>query len=58
MTWAPGPAASFDRLLDYVDEKLPAVAEHLDAARADVLAFTGLPKNAWVQISLNNLPDA
>ena len=42
--------AQFDRLLDYVSEKLPAVAEHLDAARADLLAFTAFPKDVWVQI--------
>ena len=42
--------AQFERLLDYVSEKLPDVAEHLDAARADVLAFTGFPKDVWVQI--------
>ena len=36
--------AQFDRLLDYVSEKLPAVAEHLDAARADLLAFTASPR--------------
>lgn len=42
--------AQFDRLLDYVGEKLPAVAEHLDAARADLLAFTAFPKDVWVQI--------
>ncbi|MBD4430642.1 IS256-like element ISMlu1 family transposase, partial [Xanthomonas citri pv. citri] len=35
--------AQFDRLLDYVSEKLPAVAEHLDGARADILAFTTFP---------------
>lgn len=46
--------AQFERLLDYVSEKLPAVAEHLDAARADVLAFTGFPKDVWVQIWSNN----
>src|SRR5699024_7380422 len=46
--------AQFERLLDYVGEKLPAVAEHLDAARADVLAFTGFPKDVWVQIWSNN----
>lgn len=46
--------AQFDRLLDYVGEKLPAVAEHLDAARADLLAFTAFPKNVWVQIWSNN----
>ena len=46
--------AQFERLLDYVGEKLPAVAEHLDAARADLLAFTGFPKDVWVQIWSNN----
>lgn len=46
--------AQFERLLDYVSEKLPDVAEHLDAARADVLAFTGFPKDVWVQIWSNN----
>ena len=35
--------AQFDRLLDYVEEKLPDAFEHLDAARADILAFTGFP---------------
>ena len=42
--------AQFERLLDYVSEKLSAVAEHLDAARADLLAFTAFPKDLWVQI--------
>ena len=46
--------AQFDRLLDYTSDKLPAVAEHLDAARADVLAFTGFPKDVWTQIWSNN----
>lgn len=46
--------AQFDRLLDYVTGKLPAVAEHLDAARADILAFTGFPKDVWSQIWSNN----
>ncbi|WP_462419087.1 IS256 family transposase [Kytococcus sp. Marseille-QA3725] len=46
--------AQFERLLDYVSEKLPAVAEHLDAARADLLAFTAFPKDVWVQIWSNN----
>ena len=46
--------AQFERLLDYVSEKLSDVAEHLDAARADVLAFTGFPKDVWVQIWSNN----
>ncbi|GAA3587982.1 MULTISPECIES: IS256 family transposase [Pseudonocardiaceae] len=46
--------AQFDRLLDYVDEKLPAVADHLGQARADLLAFTTFPKDVWVQIWSNN----
>jgi transposase-like protein len=46
--------AQFDRTLDYVTEKLPKVAEHLDAARADILAFTSFPKDLWQQIWSNN----
>jgi putative transposase len=46
--------AQFDRVLDAVTEKLPRVAAHLDAARADVLAFTGFPKEIWRQIWSNN----
>ncbi|NTW42629.1 MAG: IS256 family transposase [Cellulomonadaceae bacterium] len=47
-------AAQFDKLLDAVTDKLPAVAEHLDGARADVLAFTVFPKDLWRQIWSNN----
>ena len=36
--------AQFDKLLDTVTDTLPAVAEHLDADRADILAFTSFPK--------------
>ena len=46
--------AQFDRLLDYVSGKLPTVAEHLDAARADILAFTTFPKDVWTQVWSNN----
>ena len=46
--------AQFDRLLDYVEGKLPQVHDHLDAARADILAFTGFPKDVWSQIWSNN----
>jgi putative transposase len=46
--------AQFDRVLDALGEKLPAVAEHLDGARADVLAFTAFPKEVWRQIWSNN----
>jgi putative transposase len=46
--------AQFDRVLDTLSEKLPPVAQHLDAARTDVLAFTGFPKAIWRQIWSNN----
>src|SRR5512133_2813782 len=46
--------SQFDRILDALDDKLPAVAQHLDAARADILAFTAFPKAAWRQIWSNN----
>ena len=46
--------AQFDRVLDALTEKLPAVAEHLDTARADILAFTVFPKDIWRQVWSNN----
>ena len=46
--------AQFDRVVEALGEKLPAVAEHLDAARADILAFTAFPKEIWRQIWSNN----
>ena len=46
--------AQFDRLLDYVGDKLPEAHDHLDAARADILAFTGFPTAVWTQIWSNN----
>lgn len=46
--------AQYDKLLDLVADKLPAVHEHLDAARADLLAFTAFPKAIWRQIWSNN----
>ena len=46
--------AQFDRVLDALTDKLPKVAEHLEAARADVLAFTAFPKEVWRQIWSNN----
>jgi putative transposase len=44
----------YDRVLDALSHKLPQVAEHLDAARADVLAFSAFPKEIWRQIWSNN----
>ena len=46
--------AQYDRVLDALTDKLPQVADHLDAARADVLAFTAFPKEIWRQIWSNN----
>jgi putative transposase len=46
--------AQFDKLLDTVTGPLPAVAEHLDQARADILAFTSFPKEIWRQVWSNN----
>ena len=50
----PAVHAQFNRLLDYVDHKLPDVHQHLDRAREDILAFTGFPKDVWTQIWSNN----
>ena len=46
--------AQFDKLLDAVETKLPDVHAHLDAARADVLAFATFPKGLWRQVWSNN----
>jgi transposase-like protein len=46
--------AQFDRVVDTLADKLPAVAEHLEAARPDILAFTAFPKEIWRQIWSNN----
>ena len=46
--------AQFDRILDALDGKLPVVAEHLETARADILAFTAFPYEVWRQIWSNN----
>ena len=46
--------AQYDKMLDALAEKLPEVVDHLDQARADVLAFTAFPKEIWRQIWSNN----
>jgi putative transposase len=46
--------AQFDRVVDALTEKLPAVADHLEDARTDILAFTAFPKEIWRQIWSNN----
>ena len=46
--------AQYDRVIDALSVKLPKVADHLDGARSDLLAFTALPKQIWRQIWSNN----
>ena len=51
---AESVVAQYDRVLDALADKLPKVAEQLDAARAELLAFTAFPKQIWRQIWSNN----
>jgi putative transposase len=46
--------AQFDRIVAALADKLPAVADHLEDARPDILAFTTYPKELWRQIWSNN----
>ena len=46
--------AQFGRVVEGLEVKFPAAAAHLDAARADLLAFTGFPREVWRQIWSNN----
>ncbi len=50
----PSVHAQFDRVIAALADKLPAVADHLEGARADILAFTAFPKEIWRQIWSNN----
>jgi putative transposase len=45
---------SIDRILEALAEKLPKVADHLEAAREEILAFTAFPKGLWRQVWSNN----
>ena len=51
---AKAVAAQFDRVITALGEKLPVVADHLDEARDELLAFTAFPKEIWRQIWSNN----
>jgi putative transposase len=44
----------FGRIVDALTTKLPTVADHLEAARPDILAFTSFPKEVRLQIWSNN----
>ena len=50
----PSVHAQFDRVIAALADKLPPVADHLEGARADILAFTAFPKEIWRQIRSNN----
>jgi putative transposase len=44
----------FTRVVTTIEAKFPTAAEHLDDARADLLAFTAFPREIWRQIWSNN----
>jgi transposase-like protein len=46
--------AQHERVVAQLEERLSAAAEHLAEAAADILAFTGFPKEHWRQIWSNN----
>jgi putative transposase len=51
---AESVGAQYERIVDALADKLPRVAEHLEDARTDLLAFTAFPKQIWRQIWSNN----
>jgi transposase-like protein len=51
---APSVHAQFDKMLAALAEQLPDIADYLDEARADILAFATFPKEVWRQIWSNN----
>jgi putative transposase len=46
--------AQHAQVVSALEAKLPQAAEHLDAARDDILAFTAFPREVWRQIWSNN----
>ena len=46
--------AQYDRVVDALAARYREAAEHLEAARADLLAFTAYPREIWRQIWSNN----
>jgi putative transposase len=46
--------AQYDRVVEALAGKYREAAEHLEAARADLLAFTAYPREIWRQIWSNN----
>jgi transposase-like protein len=46
--------AQYDRVIDALEPRYREAAEHLEAARAELLAFTSYPREIWRQIWSNN----
>jgi transposase-like protein len=46
--------AQYTRVVEAIEAKFPAAAEHLDTAQGDLLAFTAYPREIWRQIWSNN----
>ena len=46
--------AQYDRVREALSTTLPAVTEHVEAARPDVLAFSAFTKELWRQVWSNN----
>ena len=46
--------AQFDRVVATLEARYPDAAQHLDNARAELLAFTAYPREIWRQIWSNN----
>ncbi|MBB2744031.1 UNVERIFIED_ORG: transposase-like protein [Microbispora rosea subsp. rosea] len=46
--------AQHRHVVEALEAKYPAAAEHLDQARDDTLAFTAFPKAVWRQVWSNN----
>jgi putative transposase len=51
---AASAQAQPDRVPDALARKLPRAADHLEAAREDLLAFTPFPQGLWRQVWSNN----
>ena len=50
--------AQYDRVIEALADKLPKVADHLEAACADLLAFTAFPKAIWAPDLVEQSPGA
>src|SRR5918911_1353294 len=46
--------AQYGRVVEAIEAKFPAAAEHLQAARDELLAFTAYPRQVWRQVWSNN----